>query len=146
MAVNTAYFAPAAFAASIHWEVINADGLVPEVDIARLQEFGDEIKRRFSHPLREVQGKGDLIEMQLPSSHKINHIIIQEDIKYGERIRQYEVEGFIDGQWKSICKGESVGQKRIERFETVISDMLRLRIVQSVAKPIINNFSAYMID
>jgi alpha-L-fucosidase len=38
------------------------DGLMPEPDVKRLKEFGDEIKRRFSNPLATVSGKGNQLK------------------------------------------------------------------------------------
>ena len=36
----------------------NADGLLPQPDVNRLKEFGDEINRRFSNPIASISGTG----------------------------------------------------------------------------------------
>ena len=33
------------------------DGLMPEADVQRLKEFGEEIDQRFAHPLATCSGK-----------------------------------------------------------------------------------------
>jgi alpha-L-fucosidase len=127
-------------------EVVNPEGLVPEADIIRLQEFGDEIKRRFSNPVGTASGRGNTIVLYLSLAREINHVIIQENIRYGERIREYTVDGLADGQWVRLCQGESVGHKRIERFETETCEAIRLLIGKSIAEPLIDNFSAFMVE
>ena len=75
----------------------------------------------------------------------VNYCIIQENIKNGERIRQYKVEAKVNGKWQTVCSGESVGHKRIEKFEPVEANALRLTISESIALPDIINFSAYCV-
>jgi len=102
---------------------IDRRGLVPEADMKRFKEFGDEIRRRFGKSLVETQGKGEVVELTLDKPTLIDHVIIMEQIAEGERIRQYVVEGMAAGQWQTLCKGQSVGHKRIERFDpTAVSN------------------------
>lgn len=122
------------------------DGLLPEPDVQRLKEWGAEIKRRFSQPLGTISGEGGQHTIDLTIPHRINHIIIQEDITQGERIREYSVEAWKDGGWKTICKGESVGHKRIQEFDTVEGSRVRLVVDKSDGVPIIQNFSVYLVE
>ena len=78
-------------------------GLVPEVDANRLLEFGAEIKRRFSNPLASTSGTGTELELMLESETMIDHISIMEDIPFGERVRKFEVEAYVNGEWISIA-------------------------------------------
>ena len=71
----------------------NADGLMPEADVKRLREFGDEIKRRFSTPIATIAGNGEKLFQKLPQRQKVNQIVIMEDISQGERIRKFVLEG-----------------------------------------------------
>ncbi|GAA3585285.1 alpha-L-fucosidase [Snuella lapsa] len=119
------------------------DGLLPDPDVKRLKEWGDEINRRFSKPLKTVSGTGYKLELKLKTATEINHVIIQEDIKQGERIRSYTVEALVNGKWKEVCSGQSIGHKRIEQFESVKISRLRLKILRSDGKPQIKNFSIY---
>lgn len=127
-------------------EVITPEGLVPEADISRLKEFGDEIRRRFSKPIAQTSERGKEINLNLPGSSILNHVVIQEDIAKGERIRKYIVEGLINGKWEKICDGESVGYKRIQQFEPINASGVRLKITDSIAEPLIKNFSVYLIN
>jgi len=42
----------------------NPDGLVPEADVRRYQEFGKEIQRRFGKPVAETSGQGTEVVLQ----------------------------------------------------------------------------------
>ncbi len=121
------------------------NGLIPEPDVIRLKEWGDEIKRRFSIPIASASGKGNKIVLKFKGSVLINHLIIQEDIRYGERIRSYEVQGLINGKWILLAKGKSIGHKRIEQFESIKINQLRLIIKDSEREPVIKNISAYFV-
>lgn len=121
------------------------NGLIPEPDVIRLKEWGDEIKRRFSIPIASASGKGNKIVLKFKGSVLINHLIIQEDIRYGERIRSYEVQGLINGKWIILAKGKSIGHKRIEQFESIKINQLRLIIKDSERSPVLKNISAYFV-
>ena len=123
----------------------NPDGLIPDEDRQRLMEWGQEINRRFSTPLAQTAGQKKSLVLKLDKKQTVNYCILQEDIAKGERIRQYKVEAKVDGKWKTVCAGQSVGHKRIERFEPVETAVLRLTITEAIAQPEIINFSAYHI-
>ncbi|MCL3780727.1 glycoside hydrolase family 29 [Prolixibacteraceae bacterium JC049] len=124
----------------------NPDGLLPEVDVKRLKEWGDEINRRFNSPLATVSGKGKTINLVLDKAAEINHIIIQEDIKNGERIRKYHVEGLVNGRWTKLCSGESIGNKRIQQFATAKCSKVRLKIDNAIDEPLIKSFSVFNVE
>jgi len=119
------------------------DGLVPPADMKRIKEFGDEIRRRFSRPLAQTAGEGETVELALDTPGAVNHVIIMEKIAEGERIRQYVVEGFTGGAWKELCKGSSVGHKRIEQFPDVQVSKVRLRATRSTGRPLIRQLSVH---
>ncbi|MET2984453.1 alpha-L-fucosidase [Aureibaculum conchae] len=124
----------------------NPDGLLPESDVQRLKEWGDEINRRFLEPIATTSGEGNTIELKLGAPTTINHVIIQEDIQFGERIRKYELEVKVNGKWIVISKGESVGHKRIEKFDNIKVSRIRLKVLASDKKPKVKNFSVYSVE
>ena len=120
------------------------DGLIPEPDVIRMKEWGDAIKRQFGNPLAKTSGSGDLIELTLDVPKFINYIVIQEDIKQGERVRKYVIEGFIDGQWQQIAEGSCIGHKRIQFLEKPLKlKMIRLKIKEAIAEPLIKSFQVF---
>ncbi len=125
-------------------EVVNADGLVPQSDIDRLAAFGNEIKRRFTAPLASTKGKGYEIRLDLRRPSRIDHVIMQEEIECGERIRSYRIDGLAaDGIWQPLCEGTAVGHKRIERFDPVTVSVVRMKIDQATVQPLIRQLAVY---
>lgn len=118
-------------------------GLLPDVDVSRLKEFGAEIKKRFDSPLASTNGEGKQIQLKLASPQKIHQIVIQEDISKGERVRSYKIEGRIGKEWRTLTTGSCVGYKRIEVLEPIEVSAVRLQIDQSLDVPLIKNLSVY---
>jgi alpha-L-fucosidase len=122
----------------------NPEGLIPEADFRRYEEFGREIRRRFERPVASTQGKGKLIELHFARPEAVNHVVIMEDIARGERVRAYEVEGLLpDGMRVRLCDGISIGHKRIQGFERKELSAIQLRITASVADPQIRNLAVF---
>lgn len=121
-------------------------GLLPEVDVKRVIEFGDEIRRRFGQPVGQTSGEGTELLLKLEYIQPVNHVIIMEDIAHGERVREYVLEAFSHGEWKELVRGSAIGHKKIDRFDTVETDQLRVRILSSVEQPLIRNLAAYHVE
>ena len=122
-------------------------GLIPLGDMKRYKEFGNEINRRFSKPLAEVIGKrGEEVVLDFKDQTKVNHVVIMEDYREGERIRKYRIEGLVKGKWNELCNGISVGRKKIDFFEDVKVEAIRLTIIEAVATPIVRSLSAYYVS
>ena len=94
----------------------DTSGLIPEADFRRTGEFGAEIRRRFGKPLAETKGTGETIELVLPQAGRIDHAIAMEDIRQGERVREYTIEGESGGKWRELARGSAIGHKKIDRF------------------------------
>jgi alpha-L-fucosidase len=109
-------------------------GLLPEQDIANLQEFksimeetfrtnlaagatvtgeyqGDHVPSNIvdSDPLETYWKAPDnsgpkSLEISLPHAVTFNRILLQEPIQLGQRIAAFTISAHLDGQWKSITK------------------------------------------
>ena len=118
-------------------------GLLPAADSIRMKQFGDEIKRRFAQPIAEVRGCGKCLEMNLNRPYHIDAIVLCEDISKGERVRQYKVEGKVNGKWKMLTTGSCIGHKKIDTVVTDKVSALRLRVDKAVDVPHISRFAVY---
>ncbi|PHN06132.1 glycoside hydrolase family 29 [Flavilitoribacter nigricans DSM 23189 = NBRC 102662] len=118
-------------------------GLMPEADVKRLQEWGNAIKEKYGTPLAQTGGKGREIQLQLETATPIGHVIIQEDIAQGERVRNYRIEIKNRGKWQEVASGISVGHKRIQAFEPVTAKRIRLIISEATDEALITNFSVF---
>ena len=121
----------------------NADGLMPEEDAKRLKEFGDEIRRRFDHPIATSSGKGEQHLLKLPKKQKVNQVVLKEDIQHGERVRKFILEGKTGKGWQVVFEGSCIGHKFIHRFEEMELTAMRLTISDYVAEPNIKSFMIY---
>ena len=122
------------------------EGLMPEPDVKRLKEFGDEIHRRFSDPKASTSGTGKKIILKLDGKQKIKQLILMEDIEHGERIREFTIQGKTARGWKDLCEGSCVGHKYIARFVGVEVSSLRLIVNKSLKEPLIREFSAFSLE
>ncbi|MEI8046692.1 MAG: alpha-L-fucosidase [Bacteroidota bacterium] len=124
----------------------DTSGLIPQEDVSLYKLFGSEIKRRFGQSICETSGKGDTVELVFEKSTLVDHLIIQEDIAFGERVRRYVIEGKTDGEWFRISAGISVGYKHIQQFSPVSVDKLRFRCTESKLPPVIKRLAAYYVN
>jgi alpha-L-fucosidase len=121
-------------------------GLLPQPDVERCREFGAWLKETFGgEPLAKTSGTGTVLTLDLPPSAAKAElfVVLQEDIREGERVREYVLEREVDGVWTECRKGTNIGHKRIIRVKRQGADKLRLTIPKSAARPIIANFSAF---
>jgi alpha-L-fucosidase len=125
---------------------IDRDGLVPQPDMKRLKEFGDEIRRRFGRSIAETSGHGYSLELALAKPSVIDNAIIMEQITEGQRVRQYVLEGLHGGQWTELARGQSIGHKRIERFNSIEVTKVRLRVTEAVAEPLIRKLALFHVE
>lgn len=119
------------------------DGLIPEGDVERLKEWGDEIRRRFGSPLARTSGKADTLTLDMEGRQTCDYYILQEDISQGERIRAYRIEARTGGSWVTVAHGSSVGHKRIGSFPPVEASAFRVVVEKSTGTPVIRDFSVY---
>lgn len=119
-------------------------GLIPAADARRSAELGREIRRRFGDPILEASGRGDLVELRLATPTEIDHSIVMEDIREGERVLEYVVEVSTDTKaWKEVARGSAIGHKRIDRFPAVTAKHVRWRALRAQARPIVRRFAIF---
>jgi len=121
----------------------NPDGLMPEPDVKRLKEWGDEIQRRFSKPVAAVSGSGNTINLELPEKQNVNHVVLMEDISKGERVRKFVLEGKTDEGWQPIFEGSCIGHKFIHQFDDMEVSEVRLNVLESEGEPQIKDFQVF---
>ncbi|MFA6404334.1 MAG: discoidin domain-containing protein, partial [Salinivirgaceae bacterium] len=72
-----------------------------------------------------------------------NRFMAQEYIRLGQRVKAFTVEAFVDGVWKEITRGTTIGYKRILRFPSVNATKVRFNITGSKSCPVISNIGIY---
>lgn len=75
-----------------------------------------------------------------------NRIMLQEYILKGQRVKAFEIDILKEGKWEKVDCGEettTIGYKRLLRFESVKSNGLRIRILDSRGPICMNNIGVY---
>ena len=122
-------------------------GEVPAAQMKRLQEFGDEIRERFAKPLFTTQGEGNELSLDLGGEKTIDHIVLREDIRSGERVRRFVVEGRrANGEWLALARGTQVGSRQIIPIPAIAVTALRLTVQESVAPARIRELSVFRVN
>jgi len=114
-------------------------GLMPEVDVARLKEFGDEVKRVYGASVGSATPEGVLFS---PPA-RIDRIVLREDLTHGQRVRTFKVRVRTGGVWKEVGQGTTIGHKRIVQFEPVLAQEVRLSVEASLEEPRLLKVSAH---
>ncbi len=123
----------------------DANGLMPEPDVLRLKQWGDEIKRRFSNPIISVSGNNKIIA-KLLKRQLINQVVLEEDITKGERVRKFILEGKTKKGWQTIFEGSCIGHKFIHRFDDLEVSAVRLNVTESKGEPQIQSFEVFHVN
>jgi alpha-L-fucosidase len=110
-------------------------GLIPENLVVAAKEFGSEINRRFSNPIASSNSKDPLQVIRFSGPKTFDHVVTMEDLQDGQKIGNYIIEAEIEGQWRVIVEGQTVGHKRIDQFQPVTATALRFTVTKSVVQP-----------
>jgi alpha-L-fucosidase len=84
-----------------------------------------------------------VIELQLPKPATFNVLLLQENIRIGQRVEKFVLEYKDGGEWKRAAEGTTIGYKRLLLFDKVTADKLRLRIESSRLNPTIAEMGLY---
>ena len=84
------------------------------------------------------------ITVKLDKVCDVTHVVIKEHIPMSQRVESYIIEAqTADGTWHEIAKGTTIGYKKIEKFDAVATDTIRIRITDSRVCPILSFIGVY---
>jgi len=118
-------------------------GHIPPADAARAKAFGDVVRRRFGSSVAERAGAGREIVLSLRQPALVDHVVLEEDLAGGERVREYWLEGLADGQWIPLGTGTAIGHKRIQPIPALRLEAIRLEVTHSAGAPRIRRLAAF---
>lgn len=119
-------------------------GLIPTTDANILKAWGDSIQKVFKTPIASWAIQNKDFTITIPKEKTFSKIVIEEKIEMGERVRSFELEAKVLGEWKKLISGSCIGHKFIQVLETPINaSAIRLKITESKSEPIIKSFSVY---
>ena len=119
------------------------DGLVHDVDAARLTEmrgrlqalFGDDLTGGRNASWRATGEHTAVTEIDLGRAAPIGVIDLHEDIARGQVVSRHSVHGRVDGDWQELARGTTIGFRRLHRLAPVAVRHVRLLIEDAVATP-----------
>ena len=83
------------------------------------------------------------ITINLGNETEINRILVQEYIKLGQRVQEFEVWALVNDEWVRLVDGTTIGYKIIRKFPVVKTSQIKLTIRRSKASPVISNIEIY---
>ena len=118
-------------------------GLLPESDVARLREFGAEVRRVYgadSGGREESWSSAAALEIGAKEPMVFDRAVTMERLNAGQRVQRYAIEAWQEGRWKPLATGTTIGHKRIDIFARTTASRVRLRIVEASGEPQIRMF------
>lgn len=104
------------------------DGLIPDIDSKRLEQFSGEIKRRFSNPVPyTLERDGNVFKLILETPQNINCAVLAENLANGQRINAFDINMYV---WSEITlfSGKAVGHKQICPFPDILAKEIHIEI------------------
>ena len=97
-------------------------GLISESDCNRLAEFGSMVAELYSKP--EIVFGGGEISLEKPII--TDRIVLEENIRDGQKIMAFTITAGYNGEEKIIFTGTTIGHKRICKFPPVTADKIKI--------------------
>jgi alpha-L-fucosidase len=140
------------------------EGLIGEADVRSLRGWrrlmdstfrvdlaaGGERKDLWSGPLNAAPGDIETVEcdsgsveLQLKGNKTFDVLLLQEDIRKGQRVEKFVFEAERHGEWVPVASGTTIGYKRLLQFPAVTAVRVRLRVLSSRLQPVISKIGLY---
>jgi alpha-L-fucosidase len=147
-------------------------GLLPDADVARLQELGETLRQRYGYENdvarshlpadanveRALDGNPDtfwsapagshaaVLEVRLARPATFDHALTMEWLTDGQLIQRYEIQAWVNGAWKALVSAGAIGHEKIDRFAPVTAQRVRLNILNSAGDARIREFELFSLD
>ena len=134
---------------------IAPNGRIHPTDSLRGIAFNKMIHEVFKTDLAKKakkKTKGEVTVITFKKPTEFNRFVVEEDIRYGQRVKKFSLEAEVDGKWIPL-KDElaengngltTIGHRRIICFPTVKATRLRFTILDAKCDPIIKRTSVYL--
>ena len=143
-------------------------GLIHENDVKSIKEFNRILKDSLSRNLAKgakfsaeylydceadnliKEGKfylpaGNSFLVELDKKQEINTLIIGEGIELGHKVNSISAYALLDGEWKELFKNEIIGYTLAQRFDTVVTDKIRVEL-EYLDTPALHSFGLYRFE
>ncbi len=114
------------------------DGLLHDADVAALMAFRERREAVYGADLAtgaRQRREGRALTLELPRPAPFDEAVVEEDIRHGQSVSGYEIEALVDGAWRQVARGTTVGHRTCDRFAPLASSRVRIRVTDAVAEP-----------
>ena len=84
------------------------------------------------------------LEIDLGEPTYFDRIMLQEPIRFGQRIAAFTIEARVQNEWMQLAAATTVGHKRLLRIDGVEADRVRIVIKEANNVPALSNFGLYV--
>ena len=147
----------------------NRDGLFADKDVMNLKKFRDILTKTFGENFAAhskviaagfnpgnltdddpnsfwaaAKGKQEAsLEVSIDSTKKFDRILLQEPVRFGQRIALFDIQVLHGKKWHTIACGTSIGFKKLLRIAPVSGSRIRINIREANNTPALSNFGLY---
>jgi alpha-L-fucosidase len=124
-------------------------GVLHDVDVARLVAMRRRLDEVFGSPVRgradssETGAASATFTRRLDAATPLSVIDLREDITQGQRVGRHAVKLLVDGEWRTVAEGTTIGYRRLHRFEPVTARAMRLEISDVRPEPLPVSITGY---
>ena len=134
---------------------IAPNGRIHPTDSLRGIAFKKMIDEVFKNDLArksKIKTRGNETLITFKKTTAFNRFVAEEDIRYGQRVKKFSLEAFVDGKWISLKDAlvedgdglTTIGHRRIICFPTLSATKLRFTVLDAKCDPIIKRTSVYL--
>ncbi|MES2996095.1 MAG: LamG-like jellyroll fold domain-containing protein [Verrucomicrobiota bacterium] len=122
---------------------VQTDGTILPTNLARGIELGNAIDDAVGHSLFTTGPvDGSTVTLDFTAATEIDHVIVEEDLRYGERVRAFHIDGWNGSEWVPVlANGSAIGRKQIRKFTPATYSKVRLSITNAVGTPKIRSLA-----
>ena len=96
-----------------------------------------------SYWVPQIEDNNRWVEIEFEEDKVFDVISIQEFIELGQRVSEFNVEAFINGEYKEIFQGKTIGYKRLIRIKPIKTNKIKINFLKSLDIPLINNIGVF---
>ncbi len=126
----------------------DTSGRIPAAEVAMLEGFGAAVADRHARPVASLEeiaplAVGGSATLTLSAASGLAEIAIEEDLRYGQRVRAYRLEALSGGSWSEIAQGASIGRKHIHRVAGLNCEGIRVTITDTAPEARLRRIVAF---
>ena len=84
------------------------------------------------------------LELRLAAPARFDQVRLREAVALGQRVEAWALDAELEGRWRTLTEGTTIGVRRIARFAPVRAGRVRLRVMRARACPAIGELALFL--